>query len=633
MDYLQTTKVDKVTLKDRFNPSFENNGTLHLTATHLIFINPAVNPELWLSYSHIATVEKQQISIKGAPLKIVCKDFRVLNFVFYKERDCQDVYVSLQNLTKPVNYAELHAFTYEPPGSKWPRSDGWNIFEFEAEMTRLEVPSDLWRKTDINKDYKLCPTYPEVLYVPATATEETLTGSASFRSRGRLPVLTYYHKYNKTALCRSSQPLTGMRGRSVDDEQLLQAVIQSNPKSPVMYIVDTRPKINAMANKAAGKGYENLDNYPNVLYRFRGIQNIHVMRESLQKLSEVIENPALNAGEFFDSLDSSSWLKHIRSVIDTSRFIALAMLMDNASVLCHCSDGWDRTAQTCALASLFLDPYYRTIKGYQILIEKDWLAFGHKFNCRCGLLRRENREVSPVFTQFIDCTWQIMQQFPFAFEFNEQFLLTIHDHVYSCQFGNFLGNCQQDRRKESLSEKTYSLWGYMCKQLATYLNPYYDPNFNADKRGIIIPLINPQCIRFWSGMYNRHAFAHSKSETIEDRATRIYADNKKLEKEISAISEEIALLENKSAEGQVNGSICENPEDEDENSNLQLNHDLKTMDSSTTEIDVQQATEIVDSNTLSEFEQLAVQDSISDGNEVKNTEMTKDVNYTISDEA
>lgn len=41
-----------------------------------------------------------------------------------------------------------------------------------------------------------------------------------------------------------------------------------------------------MANKAAGKGYENLDNYPNVLYRFRGIQNIHVMRESLQKLWE-----------------------------------------------------------------------------------------------------------------------------------------------------------------------------------------------------------------------------------------------------------------------------------------------------------------------------------------------------------
>ena len=39
-----------------------------------------------------------------------------------------------------------------------------------------------------------------------------------------------------------------------------------------------------MANKAAGKGYENMDHYSNVIFDFFNIQNIHVMRESLQKL-------------------------------------------------------------------------------------------------------------------------------------------------------------------------------------------------------------------------------------------------------------------------------------------------------------------------------------------------------------
>lgn len=45
-------------------------------------------------------------------------------------------------------------------------------------------------------------------------------------------------------------------------------------------------KINAMANRAAGKGYENELFYENTKFHFLGIENIHTMRTSLQKLIE-----------------------------------------------------------------------------------------------------------------------------------------------------------------------------------------------------------------------------------------------------------------------------------------------------------------------------------------------------------
>lgn len=39
-----------------------------------------------------------------------------------------------------------------------------------------------------------------------------------------------------------------------------------------------------MANRAAGKGYENEDHYTNIKLQFIGIENIHVMRNSQQKI-------------------------------------------------------------------------------------------------------------------------------------------------------------------------------------------------------------------------------------------------------------------------------------------------------------------------------------------------------------
>ena len=67
----------------------------------------------------------------------------------------------------------------------------------------------------MNKDFGLCSTYDQVLSVPALAPDSIVKGSAQFRSRQRLPVLTYLHT-NAAAIVRCAQPMAGANNRSAE---------------------------------------------------------------------------------------------------------------------------------------------------------------------------------------------------------------------------------------------------------------------------------------------------------------------------------------------------------------------------------------------------------------------------------
>ncbi|XP_070615782.1 phosphatidylinositol-3,5-bisphosphate 3-phosphatase MTMR8-like isoform X1 [Erythrolamprus reginae] len=502
MEFITTPKVENVKLLDRYTNKKAANGTLYLTATHLIYVDTSADlrKETWVLHHHIAAVEKLPLSASGCQLQIRCKNFRVARFLMVQERDCHEVYTSLLKLSQPVKPEELYAFSYNPKTPEGSRETGWKSIDVKADYLRMGIDNSSWEISHVNKDYEVCSTYSRELVVPREATRAVILGSAKFRSRGRIPVLSYFYKENNAAICRCSQPLSGFSARCLEDEQLLQAIREAQAGSRFMYVVDTRPKLNAMANRAAGKGYENVDNYEGVRFKFIGIENIHVMRSSLQKLLEVCEAKSPSMSDFLTGLENSGWLRHIKAVMDAGVFLAKAVRDEGASVVVHCSDGWDRTAQVCSLACLLLDPFYRTVKGFMVLIEKEWITMGHKFSHRCGHLEGDPKEVSPIFTQFLECAWQLMQQFPCAFEFNERLLLEIHDHVYSCQFGNFLGTCQKDREDLKIFEKTHSLWPFLLQRKLEFRNPVYK---GRTAYASLQPNTLPFSFQFWCGMYNR----------------------------------------------------------------------------------------------------------------------------------
>ncbi|KAF5916335.1 myotubularin-related protein 6 isoform X1 [Diceros bicornis minor] len=585
MEHIRTTKVEQVKLLDRFSTSNKSlTGTLYLTATHLLFID-SHQKETWILHHHIASVEKLALTTSGCPLVIQCKNFRIVHFIVPRERDCHDIYNSLLQLSKQAKYEDLYAFSYNPKQNDSEQLRGWQLIDLAEEYKRMGVPNSNWQLSDANREYKICETYPRELYVPRIASKPIIVGSSKFRSKGRFPVLSYYHQDKEAAICRCSQPLSGFSARCLEDEHLLQAISKANPVNRYMYVVDTRPKhrmqswwatqkdigriivkisskiwndekirespeqkrLNAMANRAAGKGYENEDNYSNIRFQFVGIENIHVMRSSLQKLLEVNGTKGLSVNDFYSGLESSGWLRHIKAVMDAAIFLAKAIMIENASVLVHCSDGWDRTSQVCSLGSLLLDSFYRTIKGFMVLIEKDWISFGHKFSERCGHLDGDPKEASPVFTQFLECVWHLTEQFPQAFEFNEAFLLQIHEHIYSCQFGNFLGNCQKEREELKFKEKTYSLWPFLLDDQKKYLNPLYSSK--SQKFAVLEPNTVSFNFKFWRNMYHQFDRTLHPRQSVFNIIMNMNEQNKQLEDDIKDLESKIKQHENKQTDG------------------------------------------------------------------------------------
>jgi hypothetical protein len=405
-------------------------------------------------------------------------------------------------------------------------------FNLDTEYKRMYVHDLNWRLSDLNASYHFCPTYPSVLVFPGGLSDEDLIGAASQRSIGRLPALVWLHPNTKAPLCRAAQPLAGLSGSAIEyDKKMCLSIRASCPTLLPLRITDARPKLNANANAMQGKGFENVhfmggSNIASLV--FLGIDNIHVMRQSLAKLKESCgcnnsdqndsslsgSSTNINTDLNSNTISSSKWTHHIAGLLRGACSVADSLMLGH-SVLVHCSDGWDRTAQLTTLAQILLDPYYRTIEGILVLIQKEWCAFGHKFEERLNRVSSLPKEVSPVFLQVLDCIYQLLLQYSNEFEYTETLLLVLVFTLQSGIMSTFRGNNERERvmrmrsalqfediGSDDLDYSSITFYIHLLLRTSNYAmfltNAHYTPSFSHEEK---VKYLRPRCsnhdIIFW----------------------------------------------------------------------------------------------------------------------------------------
>ncbi|KAM3939618.1 phosphatidylinositol-3,5-bisphosphate 3-phosphatase MTMR3 isoform 2-T2 [Leptodactylus fuscus] len=486
-------------------------------------------------------------------LHLTCKDCKVIRCQFFNFEQVQEWQKRLNATLRPPSRIEdlfsfaYHAWCMEVYASEKEqhgdlcRPGDHVISRFKNEVERMGFDMDnAWRISNINEKFRLCSSYPQELIVPAWITDPELESVASFRAWKRIPAVVYRHQNNGAVIARCGQPEVSWWGwRNADDENLVQSIakacaidssrskmansscsrsqnnegvltdidfdsslsnVPSSSETPPqkLLILDARSYAAAVANRAKGGGCECPEYYPNCEVVFMGMANIHSIRKSFQSL-RLLCTQMPDPANWLSALEGTKWLQHLSMLLKSSSLVVHALDRDQRPVLVHCSDGWDRTPQIVALSKLLLDPYYRSIEGFQVLVETEWLDFGHKFADRCG--HGENsedlNERCPVFLQWLDCVHQLQRQFPCSFEFNEAFLVKLVQHTYSCLFGTFLCNNAKERSEKHIQERTCSVWSLLRAGNRSFKNLLY----SSQSETVLYPVCHVRNLMLWSAVY------------------------------------------------------------------------------------------------------------------------------------
>ncbi|XP_016090009.1 myotubularin-related protein 12 isoform X2 [Sinocyclocheilus grahami] len=449
------------------------------------------------------------------PSKMIihCKDLRVFQFclTFTKEEDAKKIFQGIaHHCLEEKSLKCVFAFSYMgTPSPEMLRKQETIMFDSPEDWTQeMKRTKANCRLVIENKNFELSQRLPKYFVIPLA-----IGDLFSYQGKG-LPIWCWSH-YSGCALFKASfPPVTQEDG---DFQKHLETMINAVAHN-YLYSVKT----------------EDLS---------ESLPNIQDIQQSYNKFKQffLIENSTdfwLSDVKWFSSLESSGWLDIIRQCLQKAVEVVECLEKDNTNVLITEEEGTDLCCVISSLAQIMLDPYYRTLMGFQSLVQKEWVAGCHAFLDRCNHLHQKDKEChSPVFLLFLECVWQLVQQHSPAFQFSETYLTVLSDSVHVPIFSTFLFNSahhregvmkhqrqlslpstafktplkkgffkdETDSLKKMLQVKRLSRWMGSPDSPAATTREFYESwqHRPVDYHGLLLPCLDGPAVRVWMQRYLR----------------------------------------------------------------------------------------------------------------------------------
>ncbi|KAK0054062.1 myotubularin-related protein 10 [Biomphalaria pfeifferi] len=361
-------------------------------------------------------------------LEIHCKDFQIhsFGFKFTIKENAQKITDAIVRFSYPGKENLLFAFEFghnshldEKPPPEFLEQGDW-----ERELERLQCQS-LWRVCNVNYGFHISDCLPEYFVIPSSLQNNDINKAAAQFVDNRIPTWSYTYCVNGASLVKMSQLQPESDFKNLEDK-MLSAVKESSGNEKDLFVLDLSRHCPSLADVRTSHE------------KFRAI----IMTDSAKDFYG-------SDSRWYSNLENSQWLQQVSSCLNVSNLVVNQMIRESVTVVLKEEYCCDMSCLVSSLVQLQLDPEYRTQEGFQSLVQREWVVMGHPFQKRLNLIWNANSETeqAPIFLLFLDCVWQLLQQFPSSFAFTETYLTSLWDTVHVGIFDTFLFNNVRHRRQ------------------------------------------------------------------------------------------------------------------------------------------------------------------------------------------